>query len=368
MKITILQENLIRALTRTQHVAGGKVQLPILSHVLLSAKENIFHIVATNLETTIRISAGVKVEEEGDICVPARLLTEFVNTLPKGNVSLKTEKEILTIVGGRSRATIPGAVSTEFPPVPEIQEHTGEDIDKEKLAKALSDVLFSAATDESRPLLTGIKIEKTEDGTVLAATDGYRLSVKTLLGIFFSDSSLVIPARALHEVLKMSQEEKEEKSVRLTETIDGQLQFLVGETSISTRKIEGDYPNYRKIIPASFSTQAVIDTEEAAKAVKSAAIFARDSAGIIKIAISPEGISVSANTPQVGENTVEADADVSGNGGEVAMNSRFLLDFLNNYSGENLQLEMTGALNPVVFRNPEDNTCLHIIMPVRIQA
>jgi DNA polymerase III subunit beta len=368
MKTTLLQENFIRALNKTQRIVGGKTQLPILTHLLLKTQEGSLLVIATNLETTIQISVPAKIEEEGSICVPAKLLFEFISTLPKEAITLSLENEILTIKGGKSKATIPCVVSSEFPPVPEVKENTGVDLHKKAVGNALSLVLFSAATDESRPLLTGIRIEKSDSGTLFAATDGYRLSVKKVPKEVITETPLVIPSRALAEVLKIGEEEKEVEDVRLSETIEGQLLFVIGDTKISTRRIEGEYPNYRRIIPASSSTLVTLDTKELQGAVKSAAIFARDSAGIIRFAVATDSLTVSANTPQVGENTVEIDAKVDGEGGTIAVNSRFLLDLLNHFSGDTIRLEMTGALNPAVFKDPEDDTFLHIIMPVRVQA
>ena len=191
---------------------------------------------------------------------------------------------------------------------------------------------------------------------------------RSIPGEKISESQLVIPARALSEVLKISSDEKEQTVVRMSETVEGQLLFTIGETKITTRRIEGEYPNYRRIIPTAYTTQTTIETQELYQAVKSAAIFARDSAGIIRFSITPDGLSVAANTPQVGENTIDVEAKVEGDGGSLALNSRFLLDLLSTFPSKELVLQMTGALNPAVFLVPQDPSYLHIIMPVRVQS
>jgi len=368
MKLSILQENLHKGLSRCIRILVNKPQLPILAHVLISSKSNKILITTTNMETSIQILLAGKIEEEGDICVPARLLFELISSLPKDTVSLETDGETLHIKTRKNKATLPGVVSSEFPPLPEFSSSGGVDLPNDTLRLALGQVIFAAASEESRPLLTGVRFETAPEGTTFVATDGYRLSLKKIVGEKISENSLVIPSRALSEVMKISTEEKEQSMVRMAETVDGQLLFIVGDTTITTRRIEGEYPNYRRTIPSAYTTQIQMETQELLQAVKSAAIFARDSAGIIRFSITPEEMTVSANTPQVGENIIEVDAKVEGEGGSLALNSRFLLDLLSSFPAKELVLQMTGSLNPAVFLVPEDDSFLHIIMPVRVQS
>lgn len=367
MKITILQENLHKGLGKVIRILSSKPQLPILSHVLISVQAEGITLTTTNMETSMQIFLPGKIEEIGAVCVPARLLFDLISSLPKETVSLFTEGETVFVKTLKNKATVPGIVSTEFPPLPEFSASSGVDLPNDTLRMALSDVIFAAGTDESRPLLTGIRVENTPEGTTFVATDGYRLSLKKIAGEKLSESILIIPSRALGEIIKISSEEKEQKLIRMSETVDGQLLFTLGDTRIATRRLEGEYPNYRRIIPSTHTTQISMDTQELTQAVKSASIFARDSAGIIRFTITPEGMSVSANTPQVGENTIDVEAKVEGEGGVLALNSRFLLDFLSAFSAKELVLQMTGSLNPAVFLIPGDETYLHIIMPVRVQ-
>ena len=216
--------------------------------------------------------------------------------------------------------------------------------------------------------MTGIKITQKEEGAVFAATDGYRLSVcQSELGLP-KETDVVVPARALGEILRVCQEEKEEKEAFLSDAAGGQLVVRVGDTTITTRRIDGEYPNFEKIIPTKHTARATLDVEQFTKAVKSASIFARDSANIVRLNITKNALTILANTPQVGENTVEIDAKTEGEEGDIAFNSRFLLELLANFPGEEMVFEMTGALNPGAFRAPKDPSFLHIIMPVRVQG
>lgn len=368
MQIEILQENLLRALSRTGRIVSPKPQLPILSSVVINAHDGEVHVISTNMETTEVVTVPAKISEEGGICVSSRLLTELVSSLSPGTVKLMVNEVSLDVSSGRTHATIPGSMESEFPPVVTSTKTSSVSLPKEILLQALKHILFSAATDDGRPLLTGIKIKKQDEDLVFAATDGYRLSVVRLPNPFSEDLDIVVPARALAEVVKISGEEKQLKEIELTQTEEGQLIFGLDTTQVVTRLIAGEYPSYERIIPKTHTTTAKIDKEQFAQAVKSAAIFARDNANIIRLKIEPSTVVVSANTPQVGTNSIEVEASVEGDGGEIAFNSRFLVEFLNNHDGDDVVFEMTGSLNPGVFRSSTDSSSFHVIMPVRVQS
>lgn len=368
MKIKILQENLLKTLVRTGRIISTKTQLPVLQNVLLKTENSLLRITATNLETTVSSLIPAKVEVEGGVCVSAKLFTELVTSLPQETIELGESDGVLSVMTQRTHAKIPTVAAAEFPPIAVAPEKGGVKIDAEALKKVLSTVLFAAATDEGRPLLTGVKIVQDKDGVLFVATDGYRLSLnrmgKGTIGAF----DLVVPARTMSEVHKTLIEEKDAKSLSMYQLGEGQLGFAIGDTWVVTRLIDGEYPPFSKIIPKTYATRAKVDRESLLKAVKSVSIFARDNANIIKLSVEKGVIRASANTPQVGQNTVETDADIEGEGGEIAFNSRFLLDLLNNITTEELLFEMTGSLNPGVFKMPGDESFLHIIMPVRVQS
>jgi DNA polymerase-3 subunit beta len=200
------------------------------------------------------------------------------------------------------------------------------------------------------------------------ATDGYRLSVVKAELPGKQELDMVVPSRTLSEVVKVAAEEKEAKDVTLARGDDGQLSVIIGDTRVMTRTIEGEYPPYAKIIPKTHTTRALLDMPSFSRAVRAAAIFARDSANIIRLKLAGQHIVVSANSPQVGENEAEIDAKIDGDGGEIAFNSRFLLELLANTNYEEMLFEMTGSLNPGVFKPVKDASFLHIIMPVRVAA
>lgn len=367
MIISILQENLLRALVRTGRIVPAKPQLPITANVLLSTEEGRLRVATTNLETAEAVWVGAKVEKEGGICVPARLFIELVASLPQAPVELVVKEGSLFIKTQGTKATIPGISASEFPPISKMEKKGATTLAKEDFIRAVEQVVFSAAADEGRPILTGVRILQKDGKTTFVATDGFRLSLKKINLAAAEPLDLLVPARTLVEVVKISQEEKAEKDIYMGKPAAGQLVFVIGDTELHARLIEGDYPNFEKIIPTKWNTRVLFEKDAFLRAVKSAAIFARDNANIIKLHIENQSVTVSANAPQVGENEVEIDAKVDGDGGDMAINSRFLMECLSNFPGDEVLFEMTGSLNPGVLRPAKDDTYLHIVMPVRVQ-
>jgi DNA polymerase-3 subunit beta len=368
MLINILQENLLKALVRTSRIVPPKPQLPVLQNILLTAEDGRIKIVATNLETTEVVWTRAKIEKEGGVCVSSRLLLDFISSLPQSTVHLEEGNGSVVVRCDGYKATIPSIAPGEFPAVPLLVKKKDQGIDKDAMVEAIVRVVFSAATDEGRPLLTGVRIVQKEGDTVFAATDGYRLSVKKIALKTKEPLDLLIPSRALNEIVKACTEEKAVKDVFMIKPSDGQVVFVIGDTEIRTRLIEGEYPNFEKIIPTKHTTRMLIEKNTLEHAVKSAAIFARDSANIVRFHTENQKLTVSANTPQVGENEIDVEAKIDGDSGDIAFNSRFLLEFLANYKEGDVLFEMTGSLNPGVFRPPKDDSYLHIIMPVRVQG
>jgi len=368
MKCQLLQENLIKALTRTGRIISSKTQLPVLQNALLSTEDGRLRVTTSNMEMSISTFVGAKTEKEGSACVSSKLLTELVTSLPQETITIEDKEGSLLVSTTRTHATLAETPASEFPPVDIKNKRQDTFLDAPVLLGALGNVLFAAATDEGRPVLTGVKLTTQDGELTLVATDGYRLSVKKVAYKTEKPIDMIVPARALGEVVKIASEEKEIEELSFGKTADGQLSLSTKDTTILARLIDGEFPDYVRIIPKTHTTSMVVDKNEFLQAVKSASIFARDNSNIIKLAISKDGIIISANTPQVGQNTVNVDAKTKGDDAEIAFNSRFLLEFLNNFQEDELRFEMTGSLNPGVFKPVKDDSFLHIIMPVRVQG
>lgn len=365
MKVSILKIHLIQALTKTARVVSSKSQLPILQNILLETKGNRLNLIGTNSEITIITKAQAKIEEEGGVCVPAKLFMEIISSFPDTQINLSVKEGSMMIKSDGYEAMISCVGKEEFPPVPINKKNKEMSIPKDKLLSSLDMVLFTAATDEGRPVLMGIKIKQDDDGILFVATDGYRLSLKKMDFVSQGVIEMNVPSRALLEVVHVGQEEKTIENIIISPAEDAQLGFFIGDTEIYTRIIDGEYPRFEKIIPKNYTTKVLLNKEELLQAVKSAAIFARDSANIVRFHIEDKKMVISANTPQIGQNKINVQAETEGEEADIAFNSRFLLEYLSHVGEETVIFEMTGALNSGVFRLQKDGSSLHIIMPVR---
>lgn len=368
MHFQVLQENLLKALARITRIVPTRPQLPILQNIKVLVTKDGVEFITTNSETTEIVWLGGKIEKPGEVCVAARTLFEFVSTLPPETAHIIQKEETLHITCGKYHAEFPTVAAGEFPPTPEFSPKEAGSIEKDGFGKALSSVLFTAASDEGRPVLTGVKVVENGGEAQFVATDGYRLSLKRIELSIKNLYGAIIPARALSEVVKLSTEEKDEKNIKIGLAGEKQAGFVVGDTTILTRLIDGEYPSFERIIPKTFTTRALIEKDAFLRAVRSAAIFARDNANIVRLNLDKQKVTVSANAAQVGTNSIEMEAKIDGDGGDIAFNSRFLIDFLTNFPDEEFLFEMTGALNSGVFKPVKDESYLHIIMPVRVTS
>ncbi len=365
MKISFLSENLQKALALTNHAVSTKNQLPILSHVLLETREGKIYLSATDLEIGIETVIQGVIEEAGSATIPAKLFLELVNTLPAGKVSLVTQEGSVQIVGGKTKTTLQTVPPEEFP---KLYERKGEKIlslPGKSLQNVLKRILFTASIESTRPALSGILFKRIELGFILVATDGYRLSLEKITTEEQAgfEGSIIIPAKLIKEVLSLRED------APIDVYVDGQQnQILVAqeETVFIGRLIDAEFPNYEKILPTDASTEITVDKDVLQRAVKTCAIFARETANIITLSIQKEKMSVSSKAPSLGENVVDVDMTLKGEENDIAFNARYLLDFLAVADTQDIRFEMTGPLNSGVFRLAGNASYLHLIMPIRV--
>lgn len=367
MNCLVLQENLHQALSAILRTVTTKSDLPVLSNILLETKEGKLFLSATNLEMGIQTSIGGKTEENGSITAPAKLLGEFVATLPADKIHLYLKDGNLVVKGPNSQAQFATISASEFPPFPTVGQKTYT-LSGESIKQIASHVAFAASSDEGRPVLTGLLIKQVDKDLQIAATDGFRLSVQKLSGETTSFPDVIIPARVIQEVAKILNDKKAENVSIQPSVNENQLIFSIADTQIFSRLLEGEFPNYQRIIPASSITTATVDKAVFLQAVKAAAIFARESANIVRFTIKKNLLIISANTPQIGDEKSEIEAETLGEDNEIAFNYRFLIDFLNSTTEERVVFEMTNPLSPGVFHPIKDISYNHIIMPVRVQG
>lgn len=377
MKTIVLRENLIRALGIVGRSISTKPQLPILSHILISTKNNLLTLTATNLEIGTSTTIGAKTETPGEIVVPGKLLIEFISSLPASaeKIELSVDGQLLQIRTNKTKSSFAIGNVSDFPPIPTI-EKSEYVLPFESLKESLLRVAFAASSDDTRPVLTGVRMKTIppKSGThpvlSLIATDGYRLSLEdVVLSKSAIEIDTLIPATSLLEVIRIATELKVKEIGCSLITNKNQVAFLLPDAVLVTRIIDGEFPSVDRIIPQSFKTKVTVDTEDLAQSVKTASLFARGAANIIKFKAEKGHIVLSANAPQVGSNEDVVEATVEGEDVEMAFNYRFLLDILAHFPGKRVVFESSGALNPGVFK-PESPTpsFLHVIMPVRVQG
>ncbi|HSX37153.1 MAG TPA: DNA polymerase III subunit beta [Patescibacteria group bacterium] len=362
MKLQVTQENLNRALSSVARVANSRNTLPILANVLIKTSNNRLSLSATNLDIAITHYIGAKVGEEGSITVPARLMQDFVGSLPTGVIELDLEETKLKVTTDQYKSVVNGIAADDFPVMPAIAGGSSWTVDAEVLKKGLQQVIFAASADESRPVLTGVLVHTTEGKLYLAATDSYRLAEKEL-GVNKHEVSLLVPATALHDLLRILGDH--DGMVKVTHN-DQQVLFQVDDVELTARLVEGKYPDYRKLIPNSFATEVTLKKADLLNVTKVSSLFARESAGSVTIELDETAntLSIRSVASQLGENTATASGKVKGNG-SITLNSRYLLDVLGILSGENVTFGFNGKLEPTLIRDPESKDYNHIIMPLK---
>ena len=373
MKFSCLSENLAKGLSIVSKAVSSKGSLPVLAHVLLKTEDGKVKLAATDLETGVVTWVGAKIEEEGAVTVPARLLSELVANLPLGKIEISTKKQSLTLRAPQAKSRLNGLAAEEFPPLPDVPEahsaagKTTFSLDPKIFPAAVSQVAFAAASDESRPILTGVLIKGSGKDLSLVGVDGFRLAERKL-GLaedLAKELSIVIPSRTLAEVARLAAHQ--ENPVRVVLLPDeNQVLFELEGSRVTSRLLEGQFPDYKKIIPPTFSSKAKLLTEDFLKAVRLAAIFARDSASIVRLKLeSSQPLTLFANTAEVGENRTKVEAEIEGETLEIAFNSKYLTDVLSNLQSEEVIFEASGPLNPGVIKPSSSSNYLHLIMPVR---
>jgi DNA polymerase-3 subunit beta len=362
MKLKVTQENLNKALGLVARVANSRGTLPILSNVLLKIEGNRLSISATNLDIAISCQLGAQVQTEGSLTVPARLLQDFINGLPTGVIELEQEDQRLKLTTESYKSTINGVSAEEFPVMPAIDKGVSWKIPGPILKKGLQQVLMAASNDESRPVLTGVLFHVVDGMLYMAATDSYRLAEKRLIPTK-TDTKLLIPATALHDVLRIIADHTGDVEVVHDEQ---QVQFRAADVELVARLIEGNYPDYRKLIPAAFSTTAVLPRADLVNITKVSSLFARESAGSIVVSVDEpsESIWIHAVASQLGENNATLKVEAKGSG-SITLNSRYLLDGLQAMDAKNVQLGFNGKLEAVMLSETETDDYLHIIMPLK---
>ncbi len=368
MKLSVMQENLARGLSVVSRAVSSRSTLPVLANVLLRTEDAGLKLTATNLEIGITCWIPGRIDTEGATTIPARLLTDLVGALPSSEkVDLELQgTDTLHIRCGRFATHVKGIDADEFPTIQTAGERPTTRISQKVLRRALAEVTFAAASDEARPILTGVLAKFEGDRLTLAAADNYRIAVRTIDVLDPVEAvSVVIPARSLHELERVLADTDDPVELVLAQARNQVLFHLEG-IDIVSRLIDGQFPNYQQVLPATHATSAEFDREELLRAVRPAALIASSSANIVKLQVGGEGAGITVSAAaEVGDYTGDVEAATEGDQTTIAFNARYLNDVLTNVAADRFALELNGPLSPGVFRPVGDAAYVHVVMPVR---
>jgi DNA polymerase III subunit beta len=374
MKASVSQQHLAHGLNTVLRAVSPRSTLPVLANVLLATDEGRLRLSATNLELGISSWIGAKIEEEGSITVPARTLADLVNTLPAEhvNLTLNEKTQTLNVKCGTSNTDIRGIDAQEFPPMPAPDLKEGIEMNVSELREMIHQVAFAASADDARPVLQGVYLTVDDSLVTMAATDGFRISVRktNLSAPLTSPVKAIIPARALNELARIAVDGSEQV-VMVIPPGRGQVLFHLKDAELVSQLIEGNFPDYTAIIPRSFKTNTVVSTAGLLKACKQAEIIARDGNNVVRLNFQPGeqqagSIEISAQSEETGTSEIMVEANVDGPSLLIAFNVRYLRDVLDVVKSPNVVLETNANNTPGLLKPVGDDQFLHVIMPMHL--
>jgi len=374
MKLISVQENLKKGLLIVSHGTGKNINLPILNNILIKAYQNTIELISTNLEIGIIHKLRGKVEEDGEFTVDAKIITEYVNLLPSENVEIEEIEGELKIECDNYKTKIKGESAKEFPLIPSVAQDNYYSCSVSELKKALNSVAFAVSNSENRIELSGVLFNFEDDRLTLVATDSYRLAEKSIAvkaNNTFNNQKLIVPARTVQEVLRilsnynsedLSFEQNGEVKISIS---DNQILFTIDSVELVSRLINGQYPDYRQIVPDKSKTEVITNKQNLSRAVKAVAIFSKTGINDVNLEFKNNKIIISASSGQSGESRADVDAEITGVDNEVAINYRYLVDGLNNITSDKVRLKVVSNNTPCVLTADKEDDYLYVVMPIR---
>lgn len=365
MKILCTKKNLNQGLLTTSRIIGSANTLPILNNILLKTDKGQLKLSSTNLEMAVSTWVAGKVEEEGEITIPAKLINEYITNLLADKITLQSEKQNLTVEGENAKTHIKGMSAEEFPLIPEVGEDLYTKVNGKELGKTLKEVGFAAAYSETQPEISGVLFDFEGKILTLAATDRYRLAEGkiALEAEVSAPRQLIIPARAVAEISRIASDGVVEVFLK-----EGQVCFKTAGVELVSRQIEGQFPDYKQIIPNNFTTETVVERVGFVQALKAASLFATESNNI-ELELNPQTkqVLIKSQSAQTGDSEIRLTAvDISGGKNSIIFNYRYLLECLNNLADEDVTLKVINPASPAEIIPGKRDNYLYIVMPIKI--
>jgi DNA polymerase-3 subunit beta len=387
MNVSCLQDELKRGVATVSRAISSKSLIPLLSNILLTTEDGQLRLSATNLELGITAWIAGEVSSHGAITLPAKLFGDIIGNLPNEQVTLALDEETqtVTITCGSFTNNMKGTAADDFPAVPVKDDRPPlVTLPTDTMRQAINQVAFAASDDETRQALTGVLVRINpndsagEPTLTLAAADGYRLATRMVpieegVSADVTDiQEMIVPARTFIELARVIGDAKGEVAIISTKE-EQQILFSTEHATIASRLLDGKFPDYQRIIPSAYATQAVVETKDFIKAVKLASFFAVESSNFVKLTVEPGTddepgrVIINANAAEVGDNTGQLDAVVHGEGGQIAMNVNFLMEALNAVGTSRVKFEIQEPQNPGVFKPVGQDAYTHVIMPMTLR-
>lgn len=367
MRLTCSQKDLASALGITNKAVGVNNTLPVLNNVLIKAEGKKLYFTATNLEIAISYWIEADIKNEGEITIPSKLLTNYVNYLKDDRVDFSVEEgDSILIKTSDSKTKVKGISANEFPSIPTVEKEGGFTLTAKELGEAINQVAFAAALNTTRPILTGVYFKVNKDELKMAATDSYRLAEKTLkVSESSGDISCIVPVKTILELGTILASAKDEDKVDIIVS-KNQIFISVDKVKITSRLIEGQFPNYEQVIPSTSKTKAYLSISELSLALKRINLFAKENNNKVLFKVGKEGVVITTDTTQLGVGEVEIKAKIEGDENAIALNSQFVLDLLGNIGFKEVVLELGENASPAILRPGNKDDYIHIIMPLKI--
>jgi DNA polymerase-3 subunit beta len=363
LRVVCPRDELTRALGVVSRGVSTRTTVQILAGILLRGSEGKLELAATDMELSLRTSLEAQVEIEGSVVVPGRLLLELARLLPDAEVMLehKLEEAAVEIRSGPASYRLHTYNAEDFPRLPDAEAAERHEVDRETLLETVARVSRSASRDESRPVLTGVLMRFEPGKLVMAATDSYRLSVKeTPVDGTVPELEAIVPARALGELARVAQAgEQIELGVH-----ENQVVFSTGDALLTTRRIDGQFPNYKQLVPEAFDHELSLPRDELLDVVRRVAVMAQRNSPL-RLRFADGELTVSAQTQDVGEARESLPVAFTGEPLEIGFNAEFLRDGIESVAGEQLRLKLISPLRPAVLQGEADDF-LYLIMPIRL--
>jgi DNA polymerase-3 subunit beta len=373
MKLSCIQSNLRKGLATVSRAVATRSTIPETQNVLIATDNGRLKLTATNLEIAITTWIGAQIEEEGSVTIPARMLSDFINTLPDKKVDIETVPNPigLKIHCANFDAQMNGIDPENYPPIPNISDGPKISISSNDFKSSLSRVRFAVATDESRPALTGVKVDVKDKQFTLASADGFRLAIESgsCESSVDEDVSVIVPGRTMNEIFSLLGTDSGMLDMTVTEQ-KSQALFKFGDVEVVTQLIQGNFPDYERLIPSEKGTTCRVNREDLLQATNAASVFARDGSGIIRMVSDDTddgSVRIMSQAEELGSNESRVKASIEGEETRIAFNSKFLNEILSVLDGEEVEIETMSPSSPGVFRSAANSGYLHIIMPMFVQ-